>query len=171
MTLSRFALVFALLLGFAGGAAAGEAMKGDIHVDQPWARASIGAAKAGAAYMTLANHGSEADRLLAVETDVARRSELHTHLMEDGVMKMRQVEAIEVDPGTPTVLEPGGLHVMLMGLEAPLEQGKSFPLRLIFERAGAIEVTVEIGAPAAMKPEGEMQHDHGHDHQTHDSSS
>ena len=169
MTLSRFALVLALLFGFAGSAAAGEAMKGDIHIDKPWARASIGAAKAGAAYMTLANHGSEADRLLAVETDVARRSELHTHLMEDGVMKMRQVEAIEVDPGTPTVLEPGGLHVMLMGLEAPLEQGKSFPLRLVFERAGTIEVTVEIGAPAAMKPEGEMQHDHGH--QTHDSSS
>ena len=169
MTLSRLTLVFALLLGFAGSAAAGEAMKGDIHVDRPWARASIGAAKAGAAYMTLANHGSQADRLLAVETDAARRSELHTHLMEDGVMKMRQVEAIEVAPGTPTVLAPGGLHIMLMGLAAPLEQGKSFPLRLIFERAGALEVTVEIGAPAAMAPEGEMQHDHGH--QKHDSSS
>ena len=159
MTLTRLALAFGLLLAFAGGSSAEDARLGDLHIESPWARASIGPAKAGAAYVTVMNHGSVADRLLAVETDVARRSELHTHLMEDGVMKMRPVEAIEVDPGAPTVMAPGGLHVMLMGLKEPLKQGSSFPLRLIFERAGTAEVTVEVLEPAAMGPTGGMKHD------------
>ena len=159
MTLTRLALAFGLLLAFAGSGSAEDTHLGDLHIESPWARASIGPAKAGAAYVTVVNHGSEADRLLAVETDVARRSELHTHLMEDGVMKMRPVEAIEVDPGAPTVMAPGGLHVMLMGLKEPLKQGSQFPLRLIFERAGAVEIMVEVLEPAAMGPGGGMKHE------------
>ena len=175
MSIARILLLLGLVLGLTGPAAAESARIGDIHIDAAWARASIGAAKAGAAYLTLVNHGSEADRLIAVETKVAKRSALHTHKMEEGVMKMRPVEAIEIDPGSPTLLAPGGLHIMLMGLEAPLEKGKHFPLKLVFERAGAVDVMVEVLEPTAMEPAPHMhQHDPSHEdgehkHQDHSS--
>ncbi len=151
--MGRFFSILGLLLGLAATPAAAEEFKlGRIHIDQPWARASIGQAKAGAAYMTLVNHGDEVDRLVLVDTPVAKRATLHTHLMEDGVMKMRPVQAIEVAPGAPTVLAPGGLHVMLMGLKAPLNEGDSFPLTLAFDKAGTIEITVKVEGATAMGP-------------------
>jgi hypothetical protein len=63
---------------------------------------------------------------------------------------MRRVEAIEVHPGTPTVLQPGGLHVMFIGLRAPLREGSTIPLTLVFEKAGRIEVSTDVLAPGAM---------------------
>ncbi len=140
-------------------AAASDYNLGDLAIHKPWARASIGQAQAGAAYLTVMNKGSVPDRLIAAEGTVANRVELHTHMMEGGVMKMRPVKAIEVAPGEPAVLKPGGLHVMLMGLKAPLVKGESFPLTLVFEKAGRIEIEVPIGEATAM----EHQIDHkGH---------
>ena len=133
---------------------------GDLMIDHPWARASIGQTPNGAAYMTITTSGQETDRLMAVESDVAKRVELHTHMMEEGVMKMRQVEAIEVAPGEPTLLKPGGLHVMLMGLKTPLVEGESFPMTLVFERAGRVEVEVDIESGTAMDAPSGMGHDH-----------
>ena len=66
-------------------------------------------------------------------------------------MKMRPVGALELRPGAPTVLKPGGLHIMLMGVKAPLRQGETFPLTLTFEGAGRREVSATVGAVAAMK--------------------
>ena len=128
---------------------------GAISIDHPWARASMGMAKAGAAYMVLTNDGSAPDRLVSASAEVSETVELHTHLMEDGVMRMRQVQAIEVAPGAPSVLEPGGLHVMLIGLKEPLTAGESFPMTLTFEQAG--EITVEVAVEA-------MGGGHGHSH-------
>ncbi len=102
--------------------------------------------------MTIVNRGDEADRLLAVTTAAAKAARLHTNLMTDGVMRMRRVEALEIAPGEPAVLRPGGLHVMLMGLKKRLIEGESFPLLLTFEKAGRIEVPVQIEAPNAMEP-------------------
>jgi len=67
---------------------------------------------------------------------------------------MRPVEKIQVAPGEPTVLKPGGLHVMLIGLEAPLKEGESFPLTLTFQQAGKTEVTVSVESVGAMQPSG-----------------
>jgi copper(I)-binding protein len=130
---------------------------GEIHIDHPWARASIGAAKAGAAYMTLTNEGTEPDRLLAASVEVAEKAELHTTRMEDGVMRMRQVEAIELAPGESVAIEPGGLHIMMIGLKAPLAEGERFPMTLTFEKAGEVEVEVAVQAM------GESTKGHGHD--------
>ena len=151
----------ALILGicFTTLAAAGDYQLGTLTIEQPWARASIGQAKTGAAYLTLNNGGDGIDRLLSVATPAAKHAALHTHLMEAGIMKMRPVEAIEVAPGAPTVLAPGGLHVMLMGLAAPLVEGESFTLTLTFEHAGAIEVEVRVQGIGAMEPA--MEHKHG----------
>jgi copper(I)-binding protein len=95
-----------------------------------------------------------------VATPVAESAELHAHIMDGDVARMRPVEAIEVSPGEPTVLEPGGFHVMLMGLKQPLNEGEVFPLTLTFEKAG--EVTMEVPIRGL---KGEMKQGEGHQHQ------
>ncbi len=136
---------------------------GDLMIVDPWSKASIGKAKAGAAYFELVNNGEAVDRLIAVKTDAAKRPELHTHMMENNVMKMRQVDGIEVAPGTPTVLKPGGPHVMLMGLKAPLKEGEMLALTLTFEKAGDVNVMVPILSARARGPAGSdhVGHNHG----------
>lgn len=129
-----------------------------IQIGQPWARATAPGAPTGAAFMVLNNNGSQPDLLIGAATPVADRTELHTHLMDDGIMRMRQVEAIEVAPGSPTVLEPGGLHVMLMGLQEPLVEGETFPLTLDFQDAGEITIDVTIQSIMSSEPAGD--HDH-----------
>ena len=136
-------------LGLAVAAAAADVAKlGDITIQEPWARASLGNAPNSAVYMTLQNTGAAPDRLVGGSTPAAERVELHTHVMPGGVAKMRPVDGIEVAPGAPTVLEPGGVHVMLRGLTRKLEAGTSVPLTLAFEHAGA--VTLEVPVEAAM---------------------
>lgn len=156
----------ALLIALVSIAQAHEYEAGALHVGHPWARASAGAAPTGAAYLTIENRGAVADRLLAVETQASRRAELHTHLEENGVMKMREVEGgIELPAGATVALAPGGLHVMLMGLAAPLEEGARFPLTLVFEKAGRLEVEIAV-EPMGYRPEGAAQgHGDGHEHQ------
>lgn len=116
--------------------------RGDLVVESPWARESV--TRTGAVYLAVRNGGDQDDRLIGVASDVADRAELHASVMEDGVMRMRSVEAVEVPAHGEAVLGPGGLHVMLVGLKAPLEEGGSFPLTLTFEDAGEVEVKVTI---------------------------
>ena len=137
--------VVILLVGTAA-ASAQDHKVGSLTVSHPWARASAGKAKAGAAYITITNNGNQVDRLIKAATPVAKRASLHTHMMEGDIMRMRPVKAVEVNPGEPTVMKPSGLHVMLMGLKAPLKDGAAFPLTLTltFENAGVIEVHVTV---------------------------
>ena len=131
-------------------AAAHEFKAGDLTIDHPYARASAGPARNGAAYLTIRNDGTAADRLVGGAADVADKVELHTHINDAGVMRMREVEGgIEVPPGEAVAMKPGGLHVMFFGLKQPLKEGESFPLTLTFERAGSVEVTVQVEAVAA----------------------
>lgn len=136
---------------------------GQITVNHPWARATAPAAQAGAAYFVLTSEAAAPDLLVSASTPMADRAELHTHRMDGGIMRMMPVEAIEVAPGAPTVLEPGGLHVMLMGLHGPLTEGETFPLTLVFEAAGEVTVDVTVQGVAATAPE-EAGHDHGGSH-------
>jgi copper(I)-binding protein len=135
---------------------------GDIAIDQPWARASLGNAPNSAAYMILQNTGAVPDRLIGGSTPVATQVQLHTHLMEGGVARMRPVDAIEVAPGQPTVLEPGGAHVMLQGLTEKLEEGTTVPLTLVFEHAGKVTLEVPVeGLAAGTGPGHDAPMDHG----------
>jgi copper(I)-binding protein len=146
----------ALVVGFAVSALAADTAKvGNVMIHEPWARASIGNAPNSAAYMTLEIMGEEPDWLIGGSSAVAEKAELHTHLMEGGVAKMRPVDAIEVAPGTPTVLEPGGLHIMLIGLTEKIEEGSTVPLTLVFENAG--EVTLDVPVKG-MAGQGSMDH-------------
>jgi copper(I)-binding protein len=154
------AIAFAGLTVIAAHAFAHEYTAGDIRVEHPWARATIGQAKTGAAYMTFVNTGGAPDRLLGATSPAAERAEAHAHTMEGNVMKMHPVQAIEVAPGSPTVLKPGGLHIMLFGLKAPLKAGETFPVTLSFERAGPLTVDVLVEQPAAPPPSYEHRGHH-----------
>jgi len=143
------------LLILAGGveSIAGEpARRGDIEVAMPWARASIGTSRPAAAYMTIRNTGSQPDRLVSVESPAAKRAEIHTMTMTKGVMRMSAAGPLALAPGATVALKPGGLHVMLMGLRAPLKRGGTTSLVLTFERAGRLEVMLPIMGPGARSP-------------------
>jgi hypothetical protein len=159
----RIVAPVAVSVGLAVAALAAEVAKvGDIAIQEPWARASLGNAPNSAAYMTLETMGTSPDRLTGGSTPVARRVELHTHIMEGGVAKMRPVDAIEVAPGAPTVLEPGGAHVMLSGLTRKLEAGTTVSLTLVFEHAGPVTLEMPVeGVMAGTGPGHDGSRDHG----------
>ena len=123
-----------------------------VKVENAWARATPGKAKNGGAYLTVVNVGQSSDRLVAAKGDLAKRVEIHTHLMDNGVMRMRRVEGIDLPAGAKIMMKPGGYHVMLIGLHRPLIKGESFPVTLVFEKAGEIQVMVKVGSVGAMKP-------------------
>ena len=140
---------------------AASAETGPITVEQVWSRAAA-PGRVGVLYMTITDAGA-ADRLVAVETPVAERAELHESLSEGGVMKMRPVEAMPVAPDHPLTLMPGGYHVMLLGLRQALREGDSFPVTLRFAGAGPVSAVAHVAKAGAAMP-GEhaaMGHDHG----------
>lgn len=159
--LLRIGLVLTLI-GIAVPAMSAEASKGPITVAGAWARASV--VKTGAVYMTLRNRGTVDDRLTGASSPVAARAGLHRTMMKGGVMHMQAVESVDVPAGASVVLAPGGLHVMLMGLDRPLEKGSRLPLILTFERAGRITVDAEIRAAGATAP-ADNSIDQGHGNQ------
>lgn len=154
MSFKSIVIAAATSLTLAGAALADMSM---IMVDDAYARASN--KMAGAAFMALVNHTGEDDRLIGVSTDVAKRAELHTHMdMGDGVMKMMHVEeGFAIAAGETYMLQRGGDHVMLMGLNQELKQGDTVTLTLSFEKAG--DLVIEVPVDLARKPAaGGMKH-------------
>ena len=146
-------------------AAAGlaEVKAGGITISQPWARATAGRAPTAGAYITLRNDGSTADRLLGARTSAAARADMHIQQMDGDIMRMRPVDAIELPPGASVAMGPGGLHIMLVDLKAPLKAGDRLPLTLRFEKAGEVTVEAQILSIGAAGPGGTAPaaHDHG----------
>ena len=132
---------------------------GSIHISAPWARATPKGASSGAAYVTIANKGTVPDRVTCVSSDVSAACQIHAMAMDRGVMKMRPVEGgLEIKPGETVTLKPSGLHVMLVDLKHPLEQGKVVEATLQFEKAGTVKIefpVAAIGATAPAAPAGE----------------
>ncbi|WP_339846317.1 copper chaperone PCu(A)C [uncultured Halopseudomonas sp.] len=163
-TLSSF--FCALLL--AGPALAHDYQVADLHIAHSWARPLPPVVPSGAAYLHIENRGTTADTLVAASSPIADKVEVHEHVHVDGLMKMQEVEQLSIEPGADVVFEPGGYHFMMFGLKQPLEDGGRFPLTLVFENAGSIEVDVMIEkeAPAptdhgahSAKPE-QSKHQH-----------
>ena len=115
------------------------------------ARASLTpVAKTGAVYFSVMNHGGSDDRLLAVSTPAADVAQIHETTMDGDVMKMREVEGgLVVGAGETVEMKPGGTHVMLVGLKAPLKKGETVALELTFEKAGVVNVDAPVGDVAA----------------------
>ncbi|WP_157271111.1 copper chaperone PCu(A)C [Azohydromonas aeria] len=156
----RGLLAAALLLS---GAAAWA--DGAIQARDGWARPTVAGQPVGAGYLKLHNTGATPDRLLGASTGAAERVELHNMFMSGDVMRMRQVEAIDVPAGATVELGPGGLHLMLMGLKAPLTAGQRLPLVLRFEKAGEVKTELQVGQRAAAAGASAPSHQHGHGHE------
>ena len=140
---SFLALAF-LFLTVTGGARAG-----DIVIED--AVANIMPAGSGGVFLTIQNQGTGDDSLVGVSSPAAKKTALHTTKMDNGVMKMRPVKAIEVPAGSSTALAHGGSHIMLMGVAKDLKPGDSIDLVLTFEQAGEVPVAVTIEAPGSAK--------------------
>ncbi len=137
--------VAAGLLWLAGGPALAA-----VEVTAAWSRAVPPVSGNGAAYAVFVNRGQSPEQLLGASTPVARRAELHTHVVQGDVVSMRRVPALDLPPGQQVRLRPGGLHVMLIGLKQPLSEGSSFALTFSFANAAPLTVDVPVlGADAA----------------------
>jgi periplasmic copper chaperone A len=160
-TLSK-TLITALVLATAslGSIAAQEFKAGDLTIDHPWSRATPAGAKVAAGYMTIVNKGTTADRLIGGSTSVAGRVEIHEMAMKDGVATMRPVTGgLPIEPGKTVTLAPGGYHLMLQDLKAPLKQGDKLQATLEFEKAGKVDVTLDVQSVGAQSPmPGQMKH-------------
>lgn len=142
MTLLK-CLMTASALALAAGAALADS---EIAVKDAYARVSSAAARSGAIFMVIENHGTTDDRLVAAASDVSARTELHTHILgADGVMQMVAVkEGFPVPAHGTHILQRGADHVMLMGLTAPLVDGESVKLTLSFESGKTVELDVPV---------------------------
>jgi periplasmic copper chaperone A len=146
------------LLAAASAAHAQDVMAGSMHIMKPWARATAPTATVGGGFMGLMNMGKADDALLAVKANVSEKVELHTHSMDGGVMKMREVPRIDLPAGKTVELKPGGFHIMFINLKTPLKQGEKVPLTLVFEKAGEVKVSMAVDAMDAKSSGSEHKH-------------
>lgn len=123
-----------------------------VKVEGAWARASVQGQRGSGAFMTLT--AQEATRLVGVSTPVAGVAEVHEMKMEGDVMKMRALPGLDLPAGKPVALTPGGYHVMLMDLKAPLAKGSSVPLTLTFKNARGVESRLELQLPVGVSAPG-----------------
>ena len=121
---------------------------GNIDIGHPYARVTVAGQPIGGGFLKLNNRGGD-DKLLSATAAVSASVEMHTMNMDGDVMRMRQVDAIPLPAGKTVELKPGGYHLMFVGLKAPLKAGEKFPLKLKFEKAGEIEVIVNVEASGA----------------------
>ncbi|GAA0778149.1 copper chaperone PCu(A)C [Roseibium denhamense] len=135
---------------------------GDLTLVHPWTRATPPKAKAGGGFIEIINSGTEADRLVGARSDFAAKVEIHEMAVTDGIMRMRELDnGIEIPAGGTVALEPGGLHIMFMGLKQPFEEGSTVPVVLTFEKAGDYAIDLAVAKMGA-KASGKDGHDHGH---------
>jgi copper(I)-binding protein len=146
------ALAAALALALPAGAH--EFTAAALTIEHPYAPATAATARTAAGYLSITNSGDTADRLIAVRADFPR-VEMHTTETDAaGVTRMPHVESLEIPAGATVRFAPRGLHVMFMGLEAPLVEGESFPAVLVFEAAGEVPVEFNVEAREAVGHDG-----------------
>jgi periplasmic copper chaperone A len=137
-----------MLLAGANAALAENDRVGDIEVAGAWAPATGSNPTNSAVYLRLTVRGDKSDQLVGATSPVAQKVELHVFSVENGVYGTHKVDGIEITPGSvATVLRPGGAHVMLESLKQPLRAGTTFPVTLIFQRAGQFKIEVPVQSP------------------------
>ena len=156
LTFRALALAGAIFLA-AGTASAATA--GAITVENAWSRTVPDGSEVGVGYLTIRNDGDEPDRLISASAPFAGETEMHQTTMTDGVMQMRPVsEGVPVPAKSTVTLEPGSYHLMFMRLTQAIKEGDTLPLKLTFEKAGSVEVTVHVLGIGAQGPETEHRH-------------
>lgn len=150
-------ILVAMLVTLAG--CGGPSAPSSIEVAEAWSPETPPGASVAAGYMTIRNGTAADDAIIAMESPVAGAVEAHTMTMEDGMMRMRKVENLEVPAGETVELKPGEMHLMLIDLKDPLAAGGRYPLTLTFKVAGKVQTEVEVRGSGAAKD------DHsGHQH-------
>ena len=124
---------------------------GKIHIDHPWSREAPPNAPVIGGFLQLNNHGDTEDALIAAETPIAGRVELHNHIMQEGVMKMVKVSEINVPANGSVSLEPGSFHLMIFNPTQVLKEGDRFPVTLTFKHAGKVDVEVAVESKGHMQ--------------------
>ena len=146
-------ILFLLTLGISFGAFAGEL----VAVDTASIRGMPPGQQTTTAYMRLRNISGAPLKLLGGSADWAQRIEVHSHEMTDGIMRMRKVEALQIDKDAAVDLEPGGYHLMVFGLQRTLKDGEKLTLQLQFESG-----TQSIEAPVKSVLAERDEHHHHH---------
>lgn len=162
--MKRHLVTIAAIL-MASTAFAHEVTVGDLQIIHANIPAPFASAQIAAGYMGISNEGDQADRLIGVEVGFAAQAMLHTtEFSADGVASMTHVEALEIPAGDTVVLEPGGYHIMLMGLNQPLTECDMLPATLIFEQAGRVEIEFMVDPADGSVDHSKMDHSAmGHD--------
>lgn len=135
---NRFLAVAMLVAGACAAQAA------DIQATDPYVRAVPPGQPNSAAFMSLSNRGGELRALVGAASDASEVAELHTHVMSDGMMRMRRIEKIDLPAGETVALEPGGLHIMLIGLKRELKPGDEVRLTLSFDDGEKVAVSAPV---------------------------
>ena len=150
-----------LLLPFLLISAAQADVATDVVIEQPFARAAIQQQRNSAAFMTITNPGADA-QIVAASSPVAEVVELHTHINDNGVMRMRKIEKIDLPSAQAVMLKPGGLHVMLLGLNRDLNIGEQIDVTLEFSDGSQKQLQVpvqKVVRPAMKHMSGQKMHD------------
>ena len=127
---------------------------GSLEITTPWTRATAPTARSGGGFMTITNKGTTADRLVSARSTVSDKVEIHEMQMDGSVMRMRELaKGLDIPPGATVMLKPGSYHIMFMELKAPLAKDAKVPVTLVFEKAGSIDVQLNVQAMGAM-PQG-----------------
>jgi copper(I)-binding protein len=152
-TLLNALLATVVGLGLAATAQAQNAKVGNVQIENAYTRATVPGQQVAGGFMKIENKGA-ADQLISASSPIADEVQLHTMTMEDNVMKMRQVKAIDIPANGSVELKPGGLHIMFMGIKEPLAAGGSIPVKLKFAKAGEVEVKLPVNAMSGQAPAG-----------------
>jgi len=152
MITRRFSLAAAIAL-LAVPAIAHDYKLGTLEVSHPWTRATPPTAQAGGGFLTVTNKGTTSDRLVAVRSSASDKVEIHEMKMDGNVMRMRELEkGLEIPAGATVMLKPGGFHIMFMGLKAPFAKDAKVPVTLVFEKAGNLDIALDVEALGASAP-------------------
>ena len=138
-----------------------------VKVHQPFVRLMPPTQPNTGAFMTLENTSSEDRAVVRAESEVSQVVELHTHTMVDGVMQMREIPEIRIPAGQRTELKPGGLHVMLIGLHQPLQEGQEVAITLVFDDQSRQIIHAPVRHPGSEMSMPHYGHGHGHGHHRH----
>lgn len=128
---------------------------GALEIGSPFTRATLPNAPVGGGYLSITNTGDTDDRLVKVTTPIAKEGQIHEMAMQGDVMKMRQLaDGLVIPAGETVTLEPGGFHLMFMGLNTPIVEGKPIAVTLEFEHAGSLVVDFAVVSPSGTSADG-----------------
>jgi hypothetical protein len=146
--------VLGLLLAFLPAAAFAHDYKlGALEISEPWTRATAPTAPTAGGYLSITNKGTTPDRLIAVRSAAAGKVQVHEMKMDGNIMRMRELEhGLAIPAGGTVKLAPGGFHLMMMNLKAPLKKGTEVPVTLVFEKAGSVDIELDVEGMGATHP-------------------